>query len=456
MIKAFRVAMATAITAAAVVGIGSANAQVKGTQFATGFQVVNLSSSDANVTISFYAEGSGTAAATFNDTITAAEGQKTYADLSADIPAVPAEFTGSAVISSDQEVAAITNAIADGNFANGSAYSGVSAGGTNVSLPLMFKAGPTNGNYDTFVNVQNTGTEAANVTITYDTGATETATVQAGSAARFDQGTNADLPADYVGSATVTSDQPVAAAVIQNGDPAILAYNGFTSTSTSPVFPLVNANNAGFFTGIPIQNTGDTDTEVTVSYVPDTAGTACTETQTIPAGGATTFALNALSFAPQPTTTCTLGETFVGSASVTTNSANQPLVAVVNQLNIDLVKGGSFNAVDPSEASGTVIMPLIQDRLAGGYFTGFSIVNVGDTATSIECVYSDTNVTQSIENLAPGATWTAQQANVIGEAYNGSGVCTASASGAQIVGVLNQVNLNAPTDAFFVSNAINN
>ena len=456
MIKAFRVAMATAITAAAVVGIGTANAQVKGETFRTGFQVVNLSDAEANITISFYAEGSGTAAATFNDTI-AANGQETYADLSTDIAGIPDGFSGAAVISSDQEVAAITNVVGNDNVFNGAAVSGISTGAETVSLPLLFKADASNGNFDTFVNVQNTGTEAANVTINYSSGSSESATIQPGSAARFDQATNADIPVGFAGSASVTSDQPVAAAVIQNGPSAILGYNGFASTSTSPVLPLVNINNFSFFTGILMQNAGDAPTDVTVSYTPSgDEGTACTETQTVPAGESAFFALNAFTVEPQPANTdCVFGETFVGSAQVTANSANQPLIAVVNQLNPATSTGGSYNGVDPSEATDTLVLPIIQDDIAG-FFTGFSMVNVGDVATSIECVYTNSDVTQSIDSVAPGESWTTQQTGVLGAGYNGAGVCTASASGAQIVGVLNQVNPASETDAFYVSNAINN
>ena len=457
MIKAFRVAMATAITAAAVIGVGSASANVKATQFATGFQVVNLSQSDANITISFYAEGSGTAAATFNDTILAADGQKTYANLPVDIPSVPEGFLGGAVVSSDQEVAAITNVIGDGNFLNGAAYSGVGTGATEVLLPIIFK-NQQGSAYDTFVNVQNTGTEAANVTITYSNDATETATVQPGSSARFDQATNADLPDDFFGSATVTSDQPVAAAVIQNGQPAILGYNGFTGTSTSPVFPLVIAQFSGdnptFFTGIAIQNAGDAPTDVTVSYTPSgDEGTACTETQTIPAGESAAFG-TILSFASEgANTTCNVG-LFTGSAQVTANSADQPLVGVVNQLNSGAFKGGAYNSYDASEATDTIVLALVQDRIAQ-YFTGVSIINLGDAATTVECVYSNSDVVDTQE-IAPGGTWTFNHFNRFGEGFNSSGICTASSGDAQLVGVLNQVRIEGDTDSFFVSNTINN
>lgn len=453
MIKAFRAAMAAAITAAAVIGVGSANAQGTNT-YATGFQIVNLSSTEANATITFYAEG-GTTAATFNTTIPA-NGNRTFSNLATDIADLPDGFAGGAVVSSDQEVAALVNVIRDGDFGVGASYSGVSEGATTVTLPLLFR---DFFGFNTAYNVQNVSTSVANVTINYSNGATESAAIQPGASARFDQTNNADIPTDFSGSATITSDQPVAAAVVQNGS-TVLSYNGFTSTSTAPVLPLINANNFEFFTGISMQNSGTESTDVTVSYTPSTDGTACTETQTIPSGETRFFALYSIAEgtgdSPTPITSdCARGETLVGSAQVTANSASQPLTAIVNQQNNVTAKGGSYSGFDASEATDTIIFAIIQDRFFN-YFTGYSIVNVGDVATAIECVYSDTDVTQGVESLAPGETFTINQQNVIADAYNGSGVCTASASGAQIIGILNQVNAGAPGDAFFVSNGINN
>ena len=88
--------------------------------------------------------------------------------------------------------------------------------------------------------------------------------------------------------------------------------------------PLIIANFANLVTGLQIQNQGGTATDVTVTYTPSLAGTACTETQTIAANSSATFTINAMSLAanPGPTTTCTMGAEFVGSAQVTTNSAN--------------------------------------------------------------------------------------------------------------------------------------
>jgi hypothetical protein len=450
--KALRLAAALVMALTLVVIAGPLSSFAANT-YSTGFQVQNLSSSVANVTIAFYPQNNGTPSASVSTTI-----QPKSSALYATLPSsVTAGFTGGAVISSDQNVASLVNVIANGNFNYGDSYTGVTAGANSVTIPLLFKA---SFGFNTFFNVQNTGSAAASVSITYSGGGLGSPltqgpfTIQPGSSTQFDQSANASLPAGFNGSAVVTSNQPVAAAVVEAGPTTLLAYNGFTSTSTAPVFPLVNANNSGFITGISLQNAGTSATNVTVSYTPSAAGAACTETQTIQPKGTAFFALNAFASSVAGEN-CANGAKFVGSGRVTANSANQPLVGVVNQLNSASNKAGSYNGANPAEATSAVVFPIIQDRFFG-YFTGFSIVNVGSSATPVTCTFSGTGATQSVASLAPGATFTAVQQGAIANAYNGSGTCTASAAGAKIVGILNQVNPSATTDAFFVSNGINN
>ena len=112
------------------------------------------------------------------------------------------------------------------------------------------------------------------------------------------------------------------ATVIEESGTVMFAYSGFTGGSTNPVMPLINANNSGYVTGVQIQNIGSSDTDVTVTYTPSLLGTACSETQTVPAGQSATFALYA--FNDGSFSDCTGGATFVGSAQVTGNTTSQP------------------------------------------------------------------------------------------------------------------------------------
>lgn len=459
--KIARAALASAFATSLVLGAVPASTQAAASTFQTTMNIQNLSSSSANVQISFYANGNGTSSASVSYTI-AANAKQTINTLP---DALTAGFSGSAVVSSDQKVAATVNVVGDSNFAYGDAYVGFNGGSTTVALPLLFK---TYYNYNTFFNVQNTSSTAANVTVTYSGGGlsssvTETASIPAGSSARFDQKTNTKLPDKFNGSAVVTSDQPVAAAVVQNGPDTILAYGGFLNTQVAkfPVAPIVQENNYGYWTSLNVQNTSDTATTVTVTYTPSQGGTACTETQTIQPKTTNYFGNYSLASdgGTVPTnvgfsTTCTRGESkWVGGAVVTTNSANADLSIIVNQLNGKAAKGGSYSAFNPDLATSTVVFPIIQDRYYK-YFTGISVYNAGSTSTNITCTYENSSY-KDTATLAPGAVFTAQQEGKIASSYNGSGTCTADNSG-KIVGVLNQVSTAAATDAFFVSEAINN
>jgi hypothetical protein len=413
--------------------------------YTAGFQVQNLTGTAANVVISYYNQDGTKNVADVPDTIPA-NGSKTYYPVAANTG-----FNGSVVVSSDQKVAAIVNILGD-NGASGASYDGSSVGGTTLLIPLVMKA---NAGYNTWFNVQNTGAADATVNVTYSDGITASSVVKPGAAATFNQASEAHA-AGFVGSATIASTQPVAAAVMEVGTSILFAFSGVPSGATSPVMPLINANNGGYITGAQIQNAGAQDTTVTVSYKASPGlGTDCTETQTIPAGKSKTFALYAFAAGTPPagiTRTCAPGVRFVGAGKVTTNSASQPLVAIVNQLGAKT--GEAYNAFDPAAATSVVVMPLIMDRNSG-YFTGFSVVNVGTAATSVNCTFTGSSVTVNSPSLAAGAALVDIQNGKIGNKYVGSAVCTAG-SGGTIIGVVNESSTAAGVDNLLVYEGINN
>ncbi len=420
------------VLALAMVLVSSVAAQP--TTYNTGFQVANQSGTDATITIT-YVNQDGTVDATVSDTIPA-NGSKTYFPIGAS-----AGFNGSVVISSDQPVAAITNVLANG-FAFGASYESFEAGAPVVNLPLIMKG---NFGFNTWFNVQNAsspGGASVDVTITFaNTTCTHTATIPAGAAATFNQATNTCLPNPYVGAATVTATGgDIVATVLQAGPTTLFAYNGFTSGSTNPIMPLVQANNFGYFTGIQVQNAGTQPTDVTVSYVPGTSGNACTQTATIAAGASATFIdCSSMSVAQ-----------FVGGASVTANSANQPLVAIVNQLNTSAGKGAAYNAFDPAQATSTVNFPLIM-RDNFGFFTGFNIYNAGAATATVNCTFSGTGGPAPVNQSVPaGGTLTAIQFGP--GPYVGSATCTSP--GASLVGVANELG-SAAGDNLFAYNGFN-
>lgn len=306
-------------------------------------------------------------------------------------------------------------------------------------LPLLMKG---NAGITTWYTLQNVGASNATVNVTYSDGTTRgPITIKPNASFVYDQG--AETHPLKVFAATISSSQPVVAVVVQEGTTVktILATSGFPSGETNALMPLINTNNASFVTGTQIQNIGSVDTTVTVSYIPVAGlGTACTETRTIKAGASETFSLFAFAGSTQPnlTTTCATPGTkprFVGAAQVSVNSANQPLVATVNQTTSLIA--GAYGSFSPSQATSKVVLPLIMDRNSG-WHTGFTVANFGSASTTVTCTFTGTAYTVS-GTLAPGAVLLDIQNNKIANKYVGSGTCTATGAGAKIVAVVNEI-----------------
>jgi hypothetical protein len=432
----------------ALAGLGLTQSSAKAGLFTynSGISLQNLVNATANITLHFYLpNGDEDPNSPVMDTI-APLGNKIYFPIP-----TTAGFSGSVVIESDAQIASISN-ISGNSFKVAGAYDGSSEGSMSVNLPLLMSH---NSNYNTWFNVQNAGASDATVNVAYSDGTVNSATVAPGAAATFDQ--YSETGHDTVFSGIVTSNQPVAATVIEENPKTLFAYSGFIGSSVYPVMPLINAYNGGYTTGINVQNTGDTDTDVTISYTPSLAGTACTETQTVMAGKSAIFALYAFAGVPgHGTTDCVPLAKFIGSAKVTTNTASQGLNAVVNQLKSG-VNGEAYGAFNADEATGVVVLPLVMNKNSG-YWTSISIQNVGVAQTTVTCVYTDYPGVPPVTNTAtlqPGEGVSFLQPVDFGNyTYIGSATCSTDPSG-QIVSVVNELGPSATADQLLVYEGFN-
>ena len=425
------------------------SAQGSGITWNSGFQVQNLENAEANISIMYYnQDGTEAIAGGVSDTISAL-GSKTYYPIHPD-----GTFNGSVVISSNTQVVAIANLTASGTLSAGSATNSFSAGAMEMNLPLIMRG---NAGFNTWFNVQNTGTSSTNVTVTYQPGGTtETASIPAGAAATFDQETNAALGTTFVGSASVASDsQAIVATVEQAGTESIktlLGYNGFTGGSTTVVAPLVMANNGGFFTGIQVQNVGDSTANVTVTYSANTTsgmGTPTPESASVAPGESATF----LQSGGQWT------NTYVGSATIT-NAEGQELVAIVNQLKIGgLSFGTAYEGFDPSSATSDASAPLVMANNSG-YFTGIQVQNVSGADPCTVTVDFGPNTAGSFSpvdesaSIAAGASYTFLQSGGQWGSNKYVGSASISGSGCSIVAIVNELNLSL-NDQFYTYNGFN-
>lgn len=441
--------------------------------YGSAFQLQNLGDLTANIEIYFY-EPDGSVATTIADTISA-NGSNNYFAVSVD--GLPDPFSGSAVVTSDQELRAIHNLYGDDFAFGGAASAGYTEGTAEVSLPLIMR---NNSGYTTWFSVQNVGSVASTTVVTFTRGSAGTTwthsaiTIQPNATYRYDQSDMASLGDVFVGSAKVvsTNGQQLVATVVELGPASLYAYDGFTTSGqTSLIAPLFQYYNAGFSSSIQVQNTGDTNTTVTIEYTPSdkpgggTYGTACQETQTIAAATAATFGFYAFDPVEPPGAfdyscdcyTKNPGTRFIGSALVNTNSASQPLAAVVNQHNFATGLASAYNAFKPDDASQCVSLPLIMDRNSN-YWTSISVVNIGaDTTVTVD--YSDYGTTIDEQfTLASGASYNllhAPGANPISDKYVGSAtVCGANLTDELLV-IVNEQNMVATGDTLYTYNGFN-
>ena len=460
--KSLRVLLVFALC---LIALGSMPGSVMAAKFpayASSVQIQNLSStSRAMVTLTFYNGGTGADAGTVRETITVkgsdlldgipASASVTYATLPF---SDPASFNGSLVISSDQEIAAISNIAASSGTARAS-YIGATTGSTSVNLPLLQK---NNGSrqWSSWYTVQNVGDTSTTVTADYTdcVGTSDaTATIPPSASVTFDQvGEACHTSALFGVTLTSSGSQPILAVVIQESSiaNALLAYTGFSTSGNADLkIPLVNSNNNGWNTGIQILNKG-ADTTLTLTYADATLATTCTETQSIASGVTKVFASAAFASGGVGITTTCQGKKIVGAAylaSPSDNSAGSNLLAVVNQTKATTsYLGGSYTSFASINGTPKVVFPLVMDRRGSTQWrTGFNIMNVGSATTWVKCTFSGSAYTKT-QQIDVNKSMNANQQNAIAANYIGAATCqaytdatyTTLSTTAQIVGVANE------------------
>jgi hypothetical protein len=485
MKKWFSILMAVTMLLA-LTGPAMAN-DVQQVTYSSGYQVQNLNASAAAaITITYYPQTGDPVEV--QDTIPAG-GSVTYASIAIHLPdATYPSFNGSVVVSSDQPVAAIANTLGNPSTLEfAAATGGFSAGATSVSLPLIMCG---NYGFDTWFNIQNAGAADATVTINYVPGvagsaASDSATIGVGRAVTFDQAAGSstascthasqNLGDRFVGSATITSDQPVVATVMQlnaSTFPVLMGYNGFTGGATSVSAPLVMANNAGFYTGIQVQNTGSAETTVTVAYAANTVGTTKPADDVFALGAGASATLIQAGAPPANGSTVndysTLGR-YVGAATI---SANQPLVAIVNQTHpgagLPHALGTAYEGFAADGATAKVSVPLVMaynPNASVNFYTGIQVQNVDTAAVDVTITFGPNSASGGTPgditfSLQPGAsaTYIQQATDLAGNdwttigPYVGSAAITANG---KIVAIVNEASFAFAGDQFYTFDAFN-
>jgi len=354
---------------------------------------------------------------------------------------LPPGGAGSAVLLSDQPVAAIVNEFAPG-ASDATSYGAVpTSSGVATTLFAPAIANAAYGGYTTGIGLVNASTSTSSVTVTYRDGSgnvVKTQTVPAlapnAYAGLYSGDTALGLPAGFSGTATIQSSPGAVAAVVNETGPGgqFSSYDAVPSGATN-LFAPVALNNAygGYNTGMGVQNTSSTAGTVTVNYF-DGAGNATPKSFNIPPYGYLGVYQGSPTDGPAP------------GAYAAGLSSTVPIAAIVNE-----VAPGSgaarqstgYNMVPAGAA--TVHLPLVESAGPDGLSTGEGIMNTGSTATTVTVTYFDAATgllvgTPQIQVLQPHASWGLYQPS--GGLPNGSrasAVITTSAGG-QVAVVCNE------------------
>jgi hypothetical protein len=386
------------------------------TSYTSGIQVQNLSSTQANAQIVYY-DQNGSQVSSQPFTIPPNGSYTIFGNTMT----APAGFVGSAVISADQPIQAISN-ILGSSPTTGEAYDGVSNTATTVNIPLFQQA---NNGFNTSLYIQNASGTSNSVTVKFNQNGVQVSQKVFALAANGSitvDASNDGITTRFVGSAIVTAQQPVAVTANQTNGSILFSYTGAGAGSPTIYAPLIMTNNSGWTTGFQVQNAGTQATTVSL-YL--NGGSSPVTTANLNPGQSVTWY-------PVPGTTS--GTKFVGSATVQ-SSNGQPLLGAVNELNSTYGQGMTYSAF--ASGTQTVDMPLIMYNNSG-YYTGEQIQNVGTIPATVDFKVNGTVVDTKV--IQPGASYTWFGTNLIpGGGKVASAQAVARETGAQIVGIVNEV-----------------
>ncbi len=381
--------------------------------YTTAAYLQNVGAGTANVIVGYFDQAGNPAGA--GDSVTIAP--KGAAIIRQDNGhSFPSGQAGTALVYSDQPLTGFVNEFPPGGLGDATSYSGIafpSAVASTIYAPAIASA--AYGGFTTGIGLINLGTTAANITITYrDTtgaiqGIPQSLTGVAPGAYRgvysgnSGSATDANLPAGFAGTATISSDasQPLAAIVNETGPGAqFSSYDGISAGSATLYAPVALRNAyGGFNTGMGIQNTTATASAVTISYY-DSNGAATTNNFNIPANGY---------LGVYQGTDIPVDGSYTAVIKATTTGA--ALAAIVNEGAPGPGPAHQSTAYNTSAAgAATIELPLVESTGPDGWSTGEGILNTGTAPTTVTVTYYDmTTGTQvgapQTNTLAVNAYW---------------------------------------------------
>jgi hypothetical protein len=354
----------------------AAQSGLPGAGWESGQQIQNVGSGPANIIFTAYGQD-GTSYDCGSSSSVAVGASVNF--LTSACP-VSAGFLGSAVVSADQEIAAIVNVT---NRTVGKAagqYKGTDGASTatTVNFPIVKHNffGRTTAFY-----MQNAGTTAVNIQADFTTTSgsySHTYTNVPANAMVVVSPADASVPSGDLGSLTVTSTNALAGSSLEYEHGATVGNNlqasrGFTAADegTTVFCPLYRKNHTArsFSTGAQVQNVSGAAASVDFTFT--YAGGSYADTQTVQPGESYTFFSGSIAAIPNGA---------LGSVKV---ESDQNVVVVVSDRGFGVNPSPltAYACFSVDNATTDVTIPLYKEYL-GGNSSGLQIQNVGNAATT--------------------------------------------------------------------------
>lgn len=355
----------------------------------TGFQIQNLGTAEASVTINYYnTDGTiacfDTATIAIGSSVNYYQGAAPAGNSCISAPAFGDSWQGSVVIESTEPVAVIANVAESTNYASG-AYIGTadSLVGQPMILPAIMGGAGFYG-FTTDFAIQNAGGAAATCTLNFvngTTGVTDKSVpgiaVEPGASYYRDQeASDPDLTGNWLGVVVADCDQPMAATINQKrlagAAGALLTYDGVAAdkipAASEVSLPVLMWNFFSYWTGVQVVATSAA-TSGTV-YIYDSAGVEVLAEAFGPLG----------QYGSHTVLPTTYGGTFAGvadelySGKVVFSAGGG--TAMVNQRDTAGAVGMTYSGIFAANLTNNISVPFAANNYFG-VSTGFQVVNSG-------------------------------------------------------------------------------
>lgn len=368
----------------------------------TSFQVVNMGTATATAVVKFFDQQTQSILQDYQPSQSLAPGGSLLLDQRFDNK-IASGFAGSAVAESSQKLAAIVNEVtADGGV---DGYNAVGSDEVTTSSVCPFVTRMATGQagriYNTIVHVQNAGTNQASVKAEFfgldgvkkDE---QSLTIQAGASKSVVLETNTKLGDNFIGSVSLSADQPIAAAAEQYSSKQLVDYTCFGSGAKTVYAPAIFRLDGLFGTSTQVANLSNTTANVTLEFIDSTQPTRnVTISDTIPARSMK-FYDQRFDNGGKP-----VQNGFFGKLKAT---ANQEIAIIVQEVAKDEYQAAAYRGIPSDKVSLNVVLPLIYSQIVDSttginFNTGFIVDNPNTSVANLKMTFTKSDGTTQT------ATW---------------------------------------------------